>query len=130
MFTIDQAQEILEELAEEIPEPFYRQLNGGILLLPDTVVSEEAQEDDLFIMGEYYDDPALGRYIVIYFGSLLEVMGEDVSPEEAKEELRETLRHEFTHHIESLAGERGLEIKDALEMERYYQGLPPDEDVE
>ncbi len=130
MFTIDQAQEILEELAEEIPEPFYRQLNGGILLLPDTVVSEEAQEDDLFIMGEYHDDPALGRYIVIYFGSLLEVMGEDVSPEEAKEELRETLRHEFTHHIESLAGERGLEIKDALEMERYYQGLPPDEDVE
>ena len=59
MFTIDQAQEILEELAEEIPEPFYRQLNGGILLLPDTVVSEEAQEDDLFIMGEYYDDPCL-----------------------------------------------------------------------
>ena len=94
-------------------------------MLPDTVVSEEAQEDDLFIMGEYHDDPALGRYIVIYFGSLLEVMGEDVSPEEAKEELRETLRHEFTHHIESLAGERGLEIKDALEMERYYQGLPP-----
>jgi hypothetical protein len=36
-----------------------------------------------------------------------------------KDELRRVVRHEFTHHIESLAGERGLEIKDAIAMERY-----------
>ena len=35
------------------------------------------------------------------------------------EQLREVLRHEFTHHIESLAGERGLEIKDEQQIRDY-----------
>ena len=36
-----------------------------------------------------------------------------------RDELYTTLSHEFTHHVEGLAGERGLEIKDELEMEEY-----------
>ena len=35
------------------------------------------------------------------------------------EQLREVLRHEFTHHIESLAGGRGLEIKDEKQIRDY-----------
>jgi hypothetical protein len=40
-----------------------------------------------------------------------------------KAELRRILRHEFTHHLESLAGEKGLEIKDRIEIEKYKAGL-------
>ena len=53
----------------------------------------------------------------------LPVMGEfhysRYEPEDWEEELYATLAHEFTHHIEGLAGERGLEIKDELEMEEF-----------
>jgi hypothetical protein len=43
--------------------------------------------------------------------------------EQLKKQLRKTLRHEFTHHIESLAGERGLEKKDAEFMARYLKRM-------
>ena len=56
--------------------------------------------------------------IYIYYGSFLEVYGE-LGEKELEEELRETLLHEFTHHMESLAGERGLEIKDEKELWEY-----------
>ena len=39
--------------------------------------------------------------------------------EDWEEELYATLAHEFTHHIEGLAGERGLELKDAQFMEDF-----------
>ncbi len=36
-----------------------------------------------------------------------------------EEKLRETLFHEFIHHLESLAGERDLEIEDAENLAKY-----------
>ena len=36
-----------------------------------------------------------------------------------EDELYTTLAHEFTHHIEGRAGERGLEIKDEQFMEEF-----------
>ena len=44
---------------------------------------------------------------------------EDWTVEDWKRELHDTLAHEFTHHIEGLAGERGLELKDAQFMEDF-----------
>ena len=122
MITIDEMQELLEEIAEEIPEAFYRELNGGINLLPNREVSPEAVDDDLFTMGEYCVDQVMGRYIVIYYGSFAQVC-RGMTREEIVEELRETLYHEFTHHIESLAGEYGLEIKDEEELREYFASL-------
>jgi hypothetical protein len=60
----------------------------------------------------------MGRYITIYYGSFSHVYGH-LEKKALKEQLRETLKHEFTHHIESLAGERGLEIKDARYIADY-----------
>jgi len=57
-------------------------------------------------------------YIAIYYGSFERVYGH-LSRESLKEQLAHTLKHEFTHHLESLAGERGLEIKDAKFLEDY-----------
>ncbi len=119
MITIEEAQEMLDELACELPQEFYGELNGGISLLPDTKLHPERRADDLYIMGEYVRDWRMGRYIIIYFGSFSTLYGH--LPRDAfKKKLRETLRHEFTHHLESLAGERGLEIRDEEDMERYY----------
>jgi hypothetical protein len=62
----------------------------------------------------------MGRYIAIYYGSFIRLYGH-FSREAMQNELRRVLIHEFTHHIESLAGERGLEMKDAEELEKYRQ---------
>lgn len=120
MVSIDEAHELLDQVAQELPEEFWNNLNGGVSLLPQTKRSLIARGDDLYVLGEYRVDPALGRYINIYYGSFLRIYG-DISPQKLKRKLRKTLFHEFTHHVESLAGERGLEIKDAEEMAQYLR---------
>ncbi|MGI6751182.1 MAG: metallopeptidase family protein [Anaerovoracaceae bacterium] len=120
MISIDEMEMILEELAEELPGEFYKELNGGILLLPETKISREARDNDLFTMGEYHYSFSMGRYIVIYYGSFKRLYGH-LTLKALKEQLRETLYHEFTHHMESLAGERGLEKKDEEFMKKYRE---------
>jgi hypothetical protein len=120
MITIDDAQIMLDEIAEELPTEFYNELNGGILLLPNVKYSEYARKSDLYIMGEYVRHHVMGRLIYIYFGSFERVYGH-LSPTAFKNQLRETLLHEFTHHLESLAGETGLEKKDADSLEKYLR---------
>jgi hypothetical protein len=120
MVTIDEAQGMLDEIAESLPQEFYKELNGGILLLPDVKFSPYARKDDLYIMGEYVRSGVMGRLIYIYFGSFERVYGH--LPSNAfKEKLRDTLLHEFTHHLESLAGERGLEKKDDDSLDKYLR---------
>ena len=118
MISIDEVSKMLDEIAEELPVEFYKKLNGGILLLPNVKLHHENKANDLYIMGQYHYDSRMGRYISIYYGSFEKVYGH-LPPDMLKEKLKHTLLHEFTHHIESLAGERGLEIKDAHKMEEY-----------
>lgn len=120
MVTIDEAQGLLEELAEGLPKELYKELNGGILLLPDKKICNHAVSDDLFIMGEYRSEFVMGRYIIIYYGSFA-AMYEHASKETWKQRLKETLYHEFVHHIENLAGERGLEIEDEQFIDDYLR---------
>ena len=121
MMSIDAMQELLEEIAAELPDVFCAELNGGILLLEDTVLAPEALDEDLYTMGEYCEDPLMGSYIVLYYGSFAEIC-QDMTEEEIREEIRATLLHEFTHHLESLAGERGLELEDERELAAYLWG--------
>ena len=120
MVTFEEAGEMLDEIADELPETFYRELNGGIILLPET--KRHSESGSLFILGEYNNDRkgygGLGRYIAIYYGSFMSLYAH-LNPAQMKEELRRVLVHEFTHHIESLAGDRSLEIKDAKNMAKY-----------
>jgi hypothetical protein len=69
VITIEETEEMLDELAAELPEQFYKELNGGILLLPETRLSPEALDDDLYTLGEYCYSYSMGRYITIYYGS-------------------------------------------------------------
>ena len=119
VLSFDEAGALLDEMAEEFPPAFYEALNGGILLLPEALPDPDYPGEDLYIMGEYCNDQ-MGRYINLYYGSFAALAGlEDWSEEDWEDELWETLAHEFTHHIEGLAGERGLEIKDADFMEQF-----------
>ena len=126
MISIDRAQEMLEEIAMGFPEAFYERLNGGISLLPEAKHSPHARADDLYILGEYHRD-IMGRYIVIYYGSFIRVHGHLNEPE-FYEELRKTVAHEFTHHLEDLAGERGLERQDEEDLIAYLHPDAYDED--
>ena len=120
MIDIDEAEVILDELAEELPQKFYDELNGGILLLPDVKYSPYARNNDLYILGTYRRSASMGRLIEIYYGSFEKMFGY-MDRDQLKKKLREVLRHEFRHHIESLAGERGLEIEDEEFLKRYLE---------
>ena len=117
ILSFDQVGDLLDEMAEKFPEEFYQDLNEGISLLPEAV--EDPAGEDLYIMGEYCND-MMGRYINLYYGSFAALAEqENWTEEDWEDELYTTLSHEFTHHVEGLAGERGLEIKDELELEQY-----------
>ena len=118
MFEINEVEEILEEIATELPQALYNELNGGILLLPQVKRSPVGCDNDLYIMGEYHSGGSMGRYIVIYYGSFMVLYGH-LDRDDLKKKLAHTLYHEFTHHLESLAGERDL-IKEDEKFLRDY----------
>lgn len=115
MISIDEMQELLDDIAEEFPKEFFKELSGGIVLVSR---AKRGAEDGLYIMGEYTQGGGLGRYIAIYYGSFAQVYGH-LSRNAMKTQLRETLSHEFTHHLESMAGVRDLEIEDERQLEEY-----------
>ena len=119
MQTIDEVNDILGEIMDELPIGVFDKLNGGIVLSPELKIHPEAKgRDDLCIMGEYSIRQGLGRYVVIYYGSFMKLYPE-VEREVLKKHLRKTLFHELTHHLEMLAGERGLEIQDEIDIANY-----------
>ena len=121
--TFDEAGEALDRMAEEFPEEFYADLNGGISLLPDEMPDPEFPPGEMYILGEYCDDQ-MGKYILLYYGSFAALAAKEAWTEEDwEEELYATLAHEFTHHIEGLAGERGLDLKDEAFLEAWRDGL-------
>ena len=121
--TFDEAGEALDRMAEEFPEEFYADLNGGISLLPDEMPDPEFPPGEMYILGEYCDDQ-MGRYILLYYGSFAALAEkEHWTEEDWEEELYTTLAHEFTHHIEGLAGERGLDLKDEAFLDAWREEL-------
>ena len=120
MYTIDEINEMLDEIAAELPKEIFNDLNGGVSILPETKRSESDPSGGLLTLGEYRRDQ-MGRYIVLYYGSICAVHGHETR-DEMRENLRKLLAHELTHHIESLAGERDLEIEDEIDLAEYLYG--------
>lgn len=119
---IETAERLLNEEAEKLPEEIFQGLNGGINLLPEA----RQDRDGLYTLGLYHHD-AMGRYIELFYGSF-----QKTNPEADEAQLRwllgDTLRHELTHHLESLAGDRSLEKWDEQHRAQLLSGLY-DEDV-
>ena len=117
MFSIDEINDMLDDIASELPGEIFRELNGGVSLLRETKLSSADPGGGLYTLGEYRRDQ-MGRYILIYYGSICAVHGGS-APGQMREALKKVLTHELTHHLESLAGERDLEIKDELDLDEY-----------
>ena len=113
--------EILEEISAELPPAFFQELNGGIIMHPEEKRHPESTAPPLWIMGEYSHGSSMGRYINIYYGSFCNVYG-NLGRQAMKKKIRHTVLHEFRHHLESLAGEKDLEIEDAVNLYRYKYG--------
>ena len=120
MASIDEVQIILDEIAGELPHEIYKDLNGGIILLPQVKMHKKSVDDDLYVMGEYRHERISGRYIVIYYGSIDKLYG-SLSRERLKKRLKSVVKHEFVHHLESLAGEKHLEIEDEQKITEYLK---------
>jgi predicted Zn-dependent protease with MMP-like domain len=129
MITIEEMQTMLDEIAAEFPPEFFSELNGGIILLPEARHHDEDPDGELYTLGVYNRGGGLGRYIGIYYGSFMRVYGY-LSADKIKEQLRSTVRHEFRHHFESLAGDDDLERLDKKYIDDYNNGEDDDYDDE
>lgn len=108
---------MLDEIADSLPQELYRELNGGIVVVPEFKIHNKAVDNDLYIMGEYHRD-SLGKYVIIYYGSFERVYP-SIGKEELREQLKKTLVHEIRHHNEYLAGYRDLEVYDEDRINDY-----------
>ncbi len=118
LISLEEMELLLEEITLDFPREIFVKLNGGIVLLPEAKRNEKIKEGNMLILGEYHSGGNMGRYIAIYYGSFRRVFGH-LNEKLFKNQLIKTVKHEFTHHLESLAGERDLEIKDAEYIARY-----------
>ena len=117
--TIDQVNDLLDEMADSFPEELFDGLNGGINLLEEAKPDPEFPEGEMYILGEYCDD-LLGQYINLYYGSFAALAErEDWGQETWEDELYTTLSHELTHHMEGRGGLHALDDRDAEELEEY-----------
>jgi len=110
---------MLDEIAAQLPAEVFHKLNGGVSLLPDTIQSHNDPGGGLYTLGQYRYDQ-MGRYIYIFYGSLCAVYPY-ATENQMRRHLKDVLTHELTHHLESLAGERDLEIQDARDMAEYMR---------
>ena len=108
-----------EELLEKIPPEFFEELNEGVVADASVKMSGHAQNDDLYIMGEYQVHGVLGKQIRLYYGSFAKTLPPDEKIWEKK--LWEVIRHEFRHHLETRAKLRDLEIEDVEQIRKYLR---------
>lgn len=113
---------MLDAHVARLPKELFKELNLGI------GVVEHAKHDrrglpgqPLYILGEYRVHPVMGRGILLYYGSFLQAYPQH-SEEAISQQIDRVLKHELTHHLESLAGSRELEIADAQRLLRWREG--------
>ena len=116
---------MLDEIADSMPYELYRELNGGISLLPQAKIHPQALRNDLYILGEYIRN-SLGNAIVFYYGSINHIYGH-LGREEMYRQLTKLLHHEVRHHNEYLAGTDDLGIWDDEQILDYLKrnGVQP-----
>ena len=124
--TIEEAHDMLDEIAESLPHEIFKELNKGIVLLPQAKLHPQSDpKQDLYILGEYTFNRT-GRQIILYYGSFAKSLP-GISKSGLYRRLKKTLQHEFVHHLESLAGDYDLELEDKANLARYKNSLSEDE---
>ena len=120
---IDNFEQLARDVCDSLPDDFYKDLPGGVLLDPNIKYSPYAQgAADLIVMGEYVHS-RYGNCVVIYYGSF-ERLCSHLSEEELKVQIKKVIKHEFRHHLEDLAnmhGKDSLEYEDAVQLAGYLR---------
>ena len=120
MIGTEEYREIVSELLDELPQEFFRELSGGVIVSDALEIPDYARNYDLFTLGHYQISAGM-RQIILYKGSFDQAYPYACA-EEAREILRGVLRHEFRHHLESLGGIRNsssLEAEDERKKQEY-----------
>ena len=120
MISTEEYRAIISDLLDELPEAFFRELTGGVIMSEALVIPGYARGDDLCTLGQYQVCYGV-RQIVMFKGSF-DRLYPQVDAAEAREILRGVLRHEFRHHIEYLGGihnASSLEAEDAQKKRAY-----------
>lgn len=120
--TLERFEEISDNLAQQLPKEFFRELSGGIMVREEEKFHPASVNRDLYTLGEYHCHPHLGRFVVLYYGSFMACYG-GRTEEQLTGEIWRVMRHEFRHHLEALAGERDLEVEDAAKIARYRESI-------
>lgn len=124
MIDIDRFTQIVDERALLLPEAIFERLNLGIGVVERAKRQPQSRPGQpLYILGEYQVHHAMGRGILIYYGSFRQVFPW-LDEAALTIEIDRVLKHELTHHLESLAGARDLEIADARFLMDYLSGGP------
>ena len=120
MIRMEEYKRIVSELLDELPEEFFRELSGGVIVSNALVIPDYAQENDLYTLGLYKVFSGV-RQIIMFKGSFDRAYPQ-TDEDEARSILRGVLRHEFRHHLEFLSGihdSSSLEAKDKREKLAY-----------
>ena len=124
MISTEQYEAIISGLMDELPEAFFRELNGGVIMSEALMIPDYAHGNDLYTLGQYQVHYGM-RQIVMFKGSFDRLYPQaDVG--QAREILRGVLRHEFRHHIEFLGGihnSSSLEAEDERKKQAYLADL-------
>ena len=120
--TFDTFAQIVDEEVRLLPSYALEGLEGGVLVDPAAYLHPGRVADDLYILGTY-STGITGHQIVLYYGSFLAAVN-CRSESALRRRIRETLRHEVLHHLETRAGlfYKGTLIEEDRErMRRYYE---------
>ena len=120
MISIEEYKKIVTELMDELPEEFFRELSGGVIVSEALVIPDYAHGNDLYTLGLYKVFSGV-RQIVMYKGSFDRAYPH-ADATEARKILRGILRHEFRHHLEFLGDihdSTSLEAEDEREKREY-----------
>lgn len=120
--TYDEFVEIAREETALLPSYVFEELDGGVVADPNVYLHPGRLSDDLYVMGTY-SQGIYGSQIVLYYGSFQATMP-FASTEQMRKKIRETVRHEFRHHLETRAGIFGKDSlieEDREEMKKYYE---------
>ena len=113
---------IASQETRALPEYTSKGLSGGVLVDEGVYLHPKRLADDLYILGVYEQD-RYGKRIVLYYGSFMMVYG-NMDAQQLRIKVRDTIRHEFLHHLEYRAGITGkgslIEV-DRNRLEEYYR---------
>ena len=119
VLSIDEVNDLLDDMADSFPEALFDGLNGGVNLLEAAVPDPDFPAGEMYILGEYCQD-LLGNYINLYYGSFAALAEQENWGEAAwEDELYTTFSHELTHHMESRGGLHALDDRDAEELAQW-----------